>query len=54
MNISKAQNRDRKQTKRTRGMQVDNRNIFILEEEKRKRALRIQQEREKKLQEQDV
>jgi hypothetical protein len=45
MNIKKAYSRDRKKKKNKDGMQVDNRNIFQLEEAKIKRALQIQQER---------
>lgn len=38
MDIRKAQRRERKHRHRTSGMQVDGRSIFILEEEKRKKA----------------
>lgn len=47
MNISKAMNRDRKRSKRLR-MVVDNKSIFTLEEEKRKRAEKIRKAREDK------
>lgn len=38
MNITKCGNRDRKISKRKNGHVVDNRNIFVLEEIKRKKA----------------
>jgi len=38
MKLDKALRRERKRNKRTSGMQVDNKNIFVLEEEKRKKA----------------
>jgi hypothetical protein len=49
MNINKANNRDRKINKRKYGMLIDNRNIFILEEEQKKRSLQIKKERKNKL-----
>jgi hypothetical protein len=48
MDIRKANRRDKKRHKTINGMKVDNRNIFILEEEKRKKALKIKKEREEK------
>lgn len=45
MKVSKAMRRDRKFKKRKYGMKIDNKNIFLLEEEKRKKALQIKQER---------
>jgi hypothetical protein len=38
MKISKATQRDSKRSKRKNGMQVDNKGIFLLEEQKVKRA----------------
>ena len=38
MNIYKAIRRERKRAKRKNGMQIDNRNIFQLEEQKKKKA----------------
>ena len=48
MNIYKSMRRDTKINKRKNGHQVDNRNIFIIEGEKRKRAEAIQRKREEK------
>ena len=38
MKLNKAKRRDRKYHKKKNGMKVDNRNIFILEEMKKKKA----------------
>ena len=46
--LYKAYSRDRKIKKRKYGMRIDNRNIHILEEIKRKKDLEIAQEREEK------
>ena len=48
MNISKAIKRDREINRRKSGHRVDNRNIFLLEEEKKKKAEQIKKEREVK------
>jgi hypothetical protein len=38
MKLTKAETRERKQNKKKSGMQVDNKGIFLLEEQKLKRA----------------
>lgn len=48
VNIQKALKRDRKINQRRSGMRITNRSIFILEEEKKKRAEEIKKERELK------
>jgi hypothetical protein len=53
LNINKALRRENKISRRKNGHQVDNRNIFILEEEKVKRKREIEQKRLEKLQQQD-
>jgi hypothetical protein len=46
--LEKSLRRERKQQKRKNGMHVDNRNIFVLEREKRKKAEEIRKRREEK------
>lgn len=48
MKIHKALKRDKKIQRRKSGHTMDNRSIFLLEEEKKKRALQIRKEREEK------
>ena len=48
MNLTKAIQRDREINKRKNGHRVDNRSIFLLEEQKKKKAEQIRKEREAK------
>lgn len=48
MNLNKATKRDRKRQKRKYGHVVDGRSVFVIEEVKVKKALKIKKEREEK------
>jgi hypothetical protein len=54
VNVYKSTRRDSKINRRKNGHQVDNTSIFVIEEQKKKRAKQIQQERLEKEQSKEI